>query len=413
MMMHTSFRGWVGHGIVLATVLTGTALGGCDQPSADTDSKTKAAAKPATPAMAVIISQPVVTDVVEWDEYSARFDAVEAVEVRVRVSGHLTHVLFKDGQTVKKGDLLYTIDPRPFERAVEQARAELSQAKTKSENSTLDVDRGRPLMERKVLSEKAFDDRANVLREAQSAVKVAEAKVATAELDLSFTRIASPIDGLISRSFVTPGNWVNAGTISTATALTTIVRQNPVHIYFDVSENNYLKYKRLVERGISAGAAQTGNVIEIAMPDEVGFQHKGKLDFIDNRLDPGTATLRARALVENDKKLFSPGMFARVRIAGSAKYPAVLIPDAAIFSDQATKYVLVVGDDGLTARRNIRPGPLHAGLRIIREGVKASDWVVVRGARARPGQKVDAKREPITMSENTAASGAPQQPAKN
>ena len=191
------------------------------------------------------------------------------------------------------------------------------------------------------------------------------------------------------------------------------MRQNPVHIYFDVSENNYLKYKRLVERGISAGAAQTGNVIEIAMADEVGFQHKGKLDFIDNRLDPGTATLRARALVDNDKKLFSPGMFARVRIAGSAKYPAVLIPDAAIISDQATKYVLVVGDDGLTARRNIKPGPLHAGLRIIREGVKAADWVIVRGARARPGQKVDAKREPITMSENTAAAGSPQQPAKN
>ena len=412
--MYTFFGGRAAHAIVLAAGLAGAAgLGGCDQPSANTDGKAKAGAKATPPAIAVSISQPVVTDVVEWDEYSARFEAVESVDVRVRVSGHLTNVLFKDGQTVKKGDLLYIIDPRPFERTVEQARAELAQAKTKSENSTLDVDRGRPLMERKVLSEKAFDDRANVLREAQSAVKVAEAKVATAELDLSFTRIASPIDGLISRSFVTPGNWVNAGTISTSTALTTIVRQNPVHIYFDVSENNYLKYKRLVERGISAGAAQVGNVIEIAMADEVGFPHKGKLDFIDNRLDPGTATLRARALVDNDKTLFSPGMFARVRIAGSAKYLAVLIPDAAIASDQANKFVLVVGADGITARRNITPGPMHNGLRIIREGVKAEDWVVVRGARARPGQMVDAKREPITLPAETSVSRPSVQPARN
>ena len=413
MIMLTFVGNWAVRAMTLALALAGAiGLAGCDQPSANTDGKAKAATKAAAPAMVVTISQPHVADVVEWDEYSARFEAVEAVEVRVRVSGHLTNVLFKDGQTVKKGDLLYIIDPRPFERAVEQARAELAQAKTKTENSTLDVDRGRPLMERKVLSEKAFDDRANVLREAQSAVKVSEAKVATAELDLSFTRIASPIDGLIGRSFVTPGNWVNAGTISTSTMLTSIVRQNPVHIYFDISENNYLKYKRLVERGESAGAAQTGNVIEIAMPDETGFPHKGTLDFIDNRLDPGTATLRARAIVQNDKKLFSPGMFARVRLAGSAKYPAVLIPDEAIASDQANKYVLVVGDDNTTSRRNITAGPLHNGLRIIREGVKASDWVVVRGARARPGQKVEAKREPIKVSDGSAVAPAAQ-PVKN
>ena len=394
---------WTTRAVVLGILVAGSAgLSGCDQPSANTDGKAKAPPAAAPPVLSVSISQPVVSEVVEWDEYSARFDAVESVEVRVRISGHLTQVLFKDGQTVKKGDLLFVIDPRPFERALEQARAELGQAKTKTENSMLDVDRGRPLMERKVLSEKAFDDRANILRDAQSAVKIAEAKIATAELDLSFTRVISPIDGLIGRALVTPGNWVNAGTISTATMLTSIVRQNPVHIYFDVSENNYLKYKRLMQRGISAGAGQAGNVIEISMPDEVGFPHKGKLDFIDNRLDPGTATLRARAIVENDKNLFSPGMFARVRIAGSAKYPAVMIPDEAVASDQANKYVLVVGEDGLVARRNIKVGPLHAGLRIIRDGVKPDDWVIVRGARARPGQRVNPKREPIKMSDSSA-----------
>ena len=415
--MHTSIRSQaIGNQAVrafaLIAVMAGVVgLGGCEQPSASTDDKAKAAAKAVPPPMAVTVSQPHVADVVEWDEYSARFDAVESVEIRTRVSGHLTSVLFKDGQTVKKGDLLYVIDPRPFERALELARAEMAQARTKTENAALDVDRGRPLLERKVLSEKSFDDRANLLRDANSAVKVAEAKVATADLDLSFTRIASPIDGLIGRSLVTPGNWVNAGTISTSTMLTSIVRQNPVHIYFDVSENNYLKYKRLIERGVSAGAGQAGNVIEIAMPDEVGFPHKGKLDFIDNRLDSGTATLRARAVVENDKQLFSPGMFARVRIAGSARYSAVLVPDEAVASDQANKYVLVVGEDGTAQRRNIKIGPMHNGLRIIREGVKAEDWVVVRGARARPGQKVATKREPIKVSDGTSAVAA--QPVRN
>ena len=413
-MMHTSLASGTARALTIVAVFAGAlGLAGCDQPSASTDEKAKAVAKATPPPVPVSVSQPFVTEIVEWDEYAGRFDAVEAVEIRTRVSGHLTSVLFKDGQTVKKGDLLYVIDPRPFERALELARAELAQAKTKTDNAALDVDRGRPLLERKVLSEKSFDDRANLMRDAQASVKVSEAKVASADLDLSFTRIASPIDGLIGRSLVTPGNWVNAGVISTATMLTSIVRQNPVHIYFDVSENNYLKYKRLMERGVAAGAGQAGNVIEIAMPDETGFPHKGKLDFIDNRLDPGTATLRARAIVENDMKLFSPGMFARVRIAGSAKYPAILVPDDAIASDQANKYVLVVGEDGMTQRRNITPGPLHNGLRIIREGVKAEDWIVVRGARVRPGQKVAAKREPIKLSDGTSAVAPSVQPVRN
>ena len=411
-MMHTSLASGTARALTIVAVFAGAlGLAGCDQPSASTDEKAKAVAKATPPPVPVSVSQPFVTEIVEWDEYAGRFDAVEAVEIRTRVSGHLTSVLFKDGQTVKKGDLLYVIDPRPFERALELARAELAQAKTKTDNAALDVDRGRPLLERKVLSEKSFDDRANLMRDAQASVKVSEAKVASADLDLSFTRIASPIDGLIGRSLVTPGNWVNAGVISTATMLTSIVRQNPVHIYFDVSENNYLKYKRLMERGVAAGAGQAGNVIEIAMPDETGFPHKGKLDFIDNRLDPGTATLRARAIVENEMKLFSPGMFARVRIAGSAKYPAILVPDDAIASDQANKYVLVVGDDGIAQRRNIKPGPLHNGMRIVREGIKAEDWVVVRGARVRPGQKVVAKREPIKLSDGSAV--APADPARN
>ena len=389
MMMRLSYGNWAKRLLAAGMLIgAGMAVAGCDQPSANTDGRAKVAPAP----VAVTANQPLVADIVEWDEYAARFDAVEAVDVRARISGYLTAITFKDGQAVKKGDLLYEIDPRPFERALDQARAELAQSKTKADNSMLDVERGRPLMERKVLSDKAFDDRANILRDAQASVKVAEAKVATAELDLTFTRMTSPINGRIGRALVTPGNWVSAGAAANATLLTTIVSQDPVYIYFDVSENNNLKYKRLIERGVKAGASELGSVIEIGMPDETGFPHKGKLDFIDNRLDPGTATMRARAVVENPKQLFSPGMFARVRIAGSAKYKAVMIPDSAIASDQANKYVLVVGDDNTAERRNVVPGPIHGDMRIVRDGLKPDDWVIVKGARARTGQAVKADR---------------------
>lgn len=388
---------------IVALVLIGVSLllSACDQPAANPDASKKAAPPPAV----VTASRPHVEELVEWDEYTARFEAVESVDVRARVSGYLNEVAFKDGQTVKQGDLLYTIDPRPFERAVEQAKAELAQAVTKVENTSLDVERGRPLMERKVLSEKAYDDRANLLREAQAAVKVAEAKLATAELELTFARITAPISGRISRSNVTPGNWVSAGSAANSTLLTSIVSQDPIFVYFDVSENNYLKYKRLSAGAEGGGPAMPGSTVGIAMPDETGFPHTGKLDFIDNRLDSGTATMRARAVVQNRDLLFSPGMFARVRVPGSALYKAVLLPDASIGTDQANKYVLVVGPDDVVARRVVKLGPLHKSLRIVREGVGPDDWVIVNGMqRARPGQKVNPKREPIKMTAAPAAS---------
>ncbi|HZT48890.1 MAG TPA: efflux RND transporter periplasmic adaptor subunit, partial [Hyphomicrobiaceae bacterium] len=267
------------------------------------------------------------------------------------------------------------------------------------ENANLDIVRGRPLVERKIISDKTFDDRMSIVRDAQAAVKVAEAKVRSAELDLSFTRIESPIDGRIGRTLVTAGNWVSAGGAANATLLTTIVSQDPIYIYFDVSENNYLKYKRLAERGAGSAAAD-GAPVEIALPDERGFPHRARLDFLDNRLDPGTATLRARAVMANPAGFFSPGQFARVRLTGTAPYKAVLLPDEAIGTDQTNKYVYVVAADGTVARRNIRLGPLHDGLRIVREGLAASDWVITRGLqRARPGQKVTPKREALSLSE--------------
>jgi RND family efflux transporter MFP subunit len=392
-------RGLAG-GLGLALLL---ASAGCDSPQ-----PTQAKAPSGERRPAVSVSQPLQRQVVEWDEYTGRFDAVETVEMRARVSGYLSTVHFKDGQRVKQGDLLYEIDPRPFELSLGQARAELLQAQTKVDNANLDVVRGKPLLERRIISEKTFDDRENLVREAQAQVKVAEAKVKSAELDLSFARVVSPISGRISRSMVTAGNWVSAGGASNSTLLTTIVSEDPIHIYFDVSENNYIKYKRLAERGSGAGAADLGATVELALPDERGFPHTGKLDFLDNRLDQGTGTLRARALIANEAGLFSPGMFARVRVTGAPAYAALLLPDEAIGTDQTNKYVYAVADNGMVSRHNIQLGPLVDGLRVIREGLAGDDWIITKGLhRARPGQSVAPNRVALTVSQSSPSTPAP------
>jgi multidrug efflux system membrane fusion protein len=383
--------------VVLAAVATlmAVATAGCDQ------SQPQAQAQPKGPPLPVVtVAKPLQREIVEWDEYTGRFDAVETVEVRARVSGYLTEVHFKDGQMVAAGDKLFAIDPRPFERTLEQAQAELLQARTKVANANLDIVRGKPLLERRIISEKTYDDRASLVRDAEASVKVAEAKVKTAELDLSFTNMTSPIAGRLGRALVNVGNWVSAGGAANSTLLTTIVSQDPIHIYFDVSENNYIKYKRLTERGVGSGAADLGAQVEVALQDERGFPHKGKLDFLDNRLDPGTGTLRARAVLANASGLFSPNMFARVRVTGSAPYAAVLLPDEAIGTDQTNKFVFTVGEDGTVVRRNIRLGPMFEGMRVVREGLESDQWVITRGVqRARPGQKVTPKRMASTVSE--------------
>jgi len=387
--------------LVAAVALSAMGVG-CDQ-----GGTTQPQQKGTASAPTVTVSKPLQREIIEWDEYTGRFEAVEAVEVRARVSGYLTELHFKDGQAVKQGDLLFVLDARPFERTLEQAQAELVQAQTKVQNTNLDVVRGKPLLERRIISEKAFDDRESLVREAQAGVKVAEAKVKTAELELSFTRITSPISGRISRTQVTAGNWVSAGGAANATLLTTIVSQDPIYIYFDVSENNYIKYRRLSERGVSSTAAELGAPIEIALPDERGFPHKARLDFLDNRLDQGTGTLRARGVMANASGLFSPGLFARVRVTGTAPYVAVLLPDEAIGTDQTNKFVYTVGEDGSVARRNVKLGPLHEGLRVVREGLAAEQWVITRGLqRARPGIKVAPKREALTLSEAPAVKPA-------
>jgi multidrug efflux system membrane fusion protein len=349
----------------------------------------------------VTVSQPIAQGITEWDEYTGRFDAVEAVEVRARVSGYLDKVNFTDGQEVKAGDLLFEIDPRPFERALEHAKAELNQAKVRVSNASLDVERGRPLLKSDHISRKTFDDRENVMREAEAAVKIAEARVKTAELELSFCRITAPIPGRISETLVTPGNFVSGGgTDGGTTVLTTIVTQDPIYIYFDVSENNALKYTRLGEVSGKGTSGMLGAEVGVGLPDEEGFPHSGTLDFLDNRLDQGTGTLRARAVIPNKATLFSPGMFARVRLQGSPKYTAVLLPDTAIGTDQANRFVYVLGPDDVPVRRLVELGPLVDGLRVVRNGVSVDDWVIMRGQqRVRPDQKITPKHIPLKVSD--------------
>jgi multidrug efflux system membrane fusion protein len=356
----------------------------------------------------VTVSKPVVRETIDWDDYTARFDALDTVDMRARIAGYLQQVHFKDGQYVNRGDLLFTIDPRPFERALDQARAELAQARTKVENTSRDVDRGIPLVERKIMSEKVFDDRANLKRDAEAALKVAEAKVRTAELDLEFTRIVAPIAGRISRSMISAGNFVVAGSTSNPTLLATIVSLDPMNLYFDVSEANALKYRRLAQAGQKAGVSEDGTEIQLALPDETGFPHRGKIDYSDIRLDPGTSTLRARAVVDNPGGLFTTGMFARVRLKGSSPYEALLIPDEAIGSDQANRFLWVVAEDGTATRRVVTLGPVVSGLRAIRTGITADEWVIVKGIqRARQGQKVTVTRDTIKLSEVPARTGSP------
>jgi RND family efflux transporter MFP subunit len=364
---------------------------------------TKSKGSTPPPAPELTVSQPIARDVIEWDEYLGRFDAVEEVKMQARVSGYMTNVNFTDGQNVNAGDLLFTIDPRPFERALEQAKAQLDQTKVQVSNAALDVDRGRPLLKREIISRKTFDDRENLVREAEAGVKVAEARVNTAELELSFTRVLAPISGRIGRALVTPGNFVSGGgTDSGSTILTTIVTQDPIYIYFDVSENNALKYQRLAGTSSNGGSGLIGAAVGVGLPDEEGFPHDGKLDFLDNRLDVGTGTLRARAVVPNPTGLLSPGMFARVRLQGSPEYEAVLLPDEAIGTDQTSQYVWVVGADDVPVRKTVKLGPIIDGLRVIRKGVEPDDWVVTKGQqRIRPHMKIVPKKTPLQLSQAT------------
>ena len=365
--------------------------------------KQQAQAPGGPPPPSVSVANPVEKKVVEWDEYTGRFDSVDTVEVRARISGVLNEVKFTDGAVVKKGDLLFVIDPRPFQRVLERDRAALQGAKVQVEFAQKDLERARPLMANSTISQQVFDQRNQAVKTAEANVLSAEASVRSAELDVEFTQIRAPITGRISRKLISEGNYITGGSGS-GTLLTTIVSTDPIYFYFDISEADFLKYKRLFEQGKRPSSRETANPIEVGLQGDTGFPIKGQMNFVDNRIDPATGSLRERATFQNPDGILLPGLFARARVIGSGEYSAILLPDAAIATDQSNRFVFVVADDGAVSGKPVTLGPIIEGLRVIRTGVTPADWVIVNGVqRARKGIKFNAEKTVIEQAQKAAS----------
>lgn len=364
--------------LTVVAIVAGTVLAGCEKP----------AQPPAAGAPPVTVANPTKRTVTDWDEFTGRFDAIEQVQVRARVTGFVIGVEFKDGAMVKTGDLLYTIDPRQYEAAAEQARGQLADAKAKVELAERELTRAETLVKTSAVSESVVDQRRQTLSAAQAATMQADGALKRALLDVEYTKVVAPIDGRVSRHLVTVGNLVQ-GSESGATLLTSIVSLDPIHVYFDMDESIYLKNNRLWFEGRRPSSRDTPNPVQIMLSGETKPSREGTVDFLDNRLDVGTGTLRGRGLVPNKDLSILPGQFARVRVLGSAPYEALLLPDTAIATDQSRKVVFVVKADDTVEMRPVVLGPLDDGLRVIREGLKADDRVIVDGLqRARVGAKV-------------------------
>jgi multidrug efflux system membrane fusion protein len=350
------------------------------------------------PAPAVTVAKPLAKRITNWDEFSGRFQAVQMVEVRPRVSGFIDKIHFKDGQMVTAGDLLFTIDPRPFELAVESAKAEVARANAQVELTATEVERARPLLSSGTVTERDFDQRAANLSVARAALQAAQAATKNTELNLEWTRVTAPIDGRVSDRKVDAGNLVTGGAGST-TLLTTIVTMDPIHFVFEVSEADYLRYTRLAETGKRASSRDTGNPVRIKLSDETEFKHPGTMDFVDNALNARSGTMRGRALVENKSGLMQPGLFARLQLFGG-EVDGLLIPDAAVVADQARRIVFTVGEDGVIKPKPVTLGAIDSGLRVVLSGLAADDRVVIDGIAnpmVRPGAKVTPQDGKIEM----------------
>jgi membrane fusion protein, multidrug efflux system len=367
---------------VAATALAlAFALGGCEQ------KPTAAAAAP--PALPVTVAQAVKRTVTDWDEFTGRFDAIEEVQVKARVGGFVTNVEFKDGDMVHAGDLLYIIDPRPFEAVAEQADGQLSDARGKVELAKRDLDRGLNLVQTSAVSEQVVDQRRQSLQAAHAAEMQAEGALKAAQLNIEFTHVLAPIAGRVSRHLVSIGNLVQGSDNGASTLLTSVVSLDPIYIYFDMDEATYLKNNKLWFEGKRPSSRDTPNPVQVALTGETKPSHEGHMDFLDNRMDVSTGTLRGRAVIPNHDLSILPGQFGRVRVIGSLPYEALLIPDSAIATDQSRKIVFVVKDDNTVEARTVVLGPLDEGLRVIREGLKPEDRVIIDGIqRARVGAKV-------------------------
>ncbi len=351
------------------------ALGGCSEP-----------APPPEALPLVEVATPLAEHVADWDDYSGRFEPVDAVELRPRVSGAIESVHFEDGQIVNQGQLLFVIDPRPYAAELAQAKAQVAGARARLANADAELKRAQALVGNKLISEADAEVRTAAQLGAAAELAAAEASVLTAELNLSFTRVTAPIEGRASYRRLAPGNIVTADT----TALTTIVTENPMRFLFDVPESALLKYKR------EANAASASRV-EIRLQDETEYRWQGRVDFLDNALDRSSGTIRLRAVVDNHDGFISAGMFGQLRLFALQPFDALLVPDQAIVNDQTRQVVYVVDAEGVVGQKVVRPGRLIDGLRVITEGLEPQDRVVISGVqRARPGRRVAVKEGVVT-----------------
>jgi RND family efflux transporter MFP subunit len=361
-------------------VLLAVALSGCG------DKPPQPAAAAAPP---VTVAQPTKRTVTDWDEFTGRFEAVEEVQVRARVGGFVTSVEFRDGAFVNTGDLLYVIDARPFEAVAAQADGQLADARGKAELAKRELDRALTLNQTQAVSDSIVDQRRQALQAAKAAQMQAEGLLKAAQLNIEFSHVVAPIGGRVSRHLVSVGNLVQGSDNASGTLLTSIVSLDPIYIYFDMDEATYQKNNRLYFEGKRPSSRENPNPVQVSLTGETKPSHDGKVDFLDNRLDVSTGTLRGRAVIPNKDYSILPGQFGRVRLIGSSPYEALLLPDTAITSDQSRKIVFVVKDDDTVEARQVTLGPLDDGLRVIREGLKPEDRVIIDGLqRARPGAKV-------------------------
>jgi len=342
------------------------------------------------PPTAVTVAPVLERDITEWDEFSGRLEAVNEVEIRPRVSGYIKQVTFPEGKEVRKGEVLFEIDARPYEADLARAQAQLEQARTAAQLAGREVERAKRLVDVQAISREEFDSRTSAVANGLASVRAYEAAVQTAQLNLEWTRVRSPIAGRVGRAEVTAGNLVQAGP-PTATLLTNVVSLDPIYAYFEGDEQTYLKYANLARLGSRPSSRDVRNPIYMGLADEDGFPHKGYMDFVDNQLNPQTGTIRARAVFSNKDRRFTPGLFARMKLVGSGRYHAMMVPDRAIGTDQDRKFVLVLKPDTTVEYRSIQPGRLVDGLRVVTSGLKSGDRVVINGLqRIRPGMKVAA-----------------------
>lgn len=371
-------------------------LSGCDSTPAAHAQGGPPMAPPVTAAAALART------VTEFDEFSGRLDAVEKVELRPRVSGYIERVGFAQGAEVRKGDLLVEIDPRPFEQEVRRAEQQVASAKTRFDLASGELGRVEKLVESGAVSRQELDERASARRDAESALKTAQSSLETANLNLGYTKVRAPISGRTGRAEYTAGNFVTAG----QTLLTTLVSIDPIYAVFEADEQAFLKYADLSRR--AAGVRAAKNAVFMGLANEAGYPHKGVIEFVDNRLNPQTGTILARALFDNRERRFTPGLFARIRLAGNSSYNAVLVDDRAVGTDQSKRFVLVVGADGNAAYREVKLGSMVDGLRIVREGLKSGEVIVVNGLqRVRPGMPVKASVVPMDPKERPAPAMGP------